>query len=216
MEPKNFVNLSFNEWIDFIFNHPVPEDRFEDSWYLEFSFDFWYSLKDHEFKLNQISYATRLFRDSNILVELFSPDQINQGFSALLSGLDYFCVNDLIRDEDIPIENRRECIISMVDVFRTGVFTTYNQMESCYMWWDYLRWFPFDDTESEVPNIMFEALAQILEFPTPYAQLSALHGLGHLEHPSKVTVIEEYLNSNPALDDDFIKYARAAQEGKVL
>ena len=216
MDPKDFVNLSFDGWIDFIFNHPVPDDRSERSWDLEYSFDFWYSLKDHDSKLMQISYASRLFKESNILVELFSPDQINQGFWVLLNGFDYFCVNDLIRDDDIPIEKRRDCILSMVEVFRTGVFTKYNEIDSCYMWWDFLRWFWFDDAESDVPNIMFEALARILELPTPYAQVSALHGLGHLDHPAKVSLIEEYLNKNLTLDDDFKKYARAAQDGKVL
>jgi hypothetical protein len=60
------------------------------------------------------------------------------------------------------------------------------------------------------------ALQEVLTLPARHCQVSALHGLGHLEHPSKGTVIEEFMRRNPSADSELREYAHAALVGKVL
>jgi hypothetical protein len=62
---------------------------------------------------------------------------------------------------------------------------------------------------------MLESLSRILKVESLDCQISALHGLGHLEHRNKRKVIEEFLNVRSNLDEKTKDYARAAIEGKV-
>jgi hypothetical protein len=63
---------------------------------------------------------------------------------------------------------------------------------------------------------MFQAMTKILESPLLACQVSALHGLGHVEHIGKRQVIEEYLQCNINLDIETREYALAALKGEIL
>jgi hypothetical protein len=101
-----------------------------------------------------------------------------------------------LRDDAIALELRLDCIAAMPTVFRE-VFVERPLDQACYMWSDMLRDFR-NESDSRIVFAMVEALQEVLAIPSRHCQVSALHGLGHLQHPSKV------------------EYAQAAIAGKVL
>ena len=80
------------------------------------------------------------------------------------------------------------------------------------MWWDCLRGFD-EDIDIKVYDWMFEALSEILKIDTFDCQMSALHGLGHIEHPEKKNLIETFLRQHPEFEEK--EYALAAIKGEV-
>jgi len=55
-----------------------------------------------------------------------------------------------------------------------------------------------------------------LLLPIRHLQMSALHGLGHLEHESKEGIIRSFLLANGEIDDEMREYARNAIAGTTL
>ena len=75
---------------------------------------------------------------------------------------------------------------------------------------------PFrDDPDPRVVASMIRALEDVLQVPAHHCQMSALHGLGHLSHPKKETIIRDFLASRN-LDDEIVQYAEKAIAGTVL
>jgi hypothetical protein len=201
----NLNKYSFGEWVKFVFDHPVADDV-QKAWYWD---DEWEWEGD---PTRVLEYSIRLFRDPEFLPNQYTPEQINQGFWFLLGATNQ--LQDWIWDENIDWRIRRECIMSMVDVFGR-LFAKNPAEDSCSMWWDLLRSFE-DSPDPKVKEAMLESLSQILRIDSLDCQVGALHGLGHLEHDGKRKVIEEYLGSHPNLDAETKEYALAAIEGRVL
>jgi hypothetical protein len=145
------------------------------------------------------------------LLEKFSPEQINQGFWFILGEIEL--LQGCLWNRKIDWKLREDCIMSMVGVFEQ-MFIQNPIEDACYMWWDLLRDFS-DDQDPKTKEAMLVALSQILKLDSIDCQVSALHGLGHLEHSGKRKVIEQFL-ATPNLDDEMRNYATAAIEGKVL
>lgn len=186
----NLNEYSFEDWIEFAFNHPVAE-KTDDSWYWQ---DEWEWNGDVE---HIIKYCIRLFRSPNFLLEKYSSEQLNQGFWYLL-GTEQLA--DWVWDKEIEWTLREDCLMSMVETF--NLMFRLNPIEDvCYMWWDLLRDFS-KDQDSKVIDTMFAALTQILEIDSINCQISALHGLGHLNHSGKKKAIEEFLKKHPNLDEE--------------
>lgn len=201
----NLNNYSFDEWIEFVFDHPVSANM-TDAWYFE---DGWEWRAEAIYSINN---CIRLFRNPNFLLVKFSPEQINQGFWFILGNIEL--LQGLIWDKNVDWKLREECILVMVRVFEQMFMQ--NPIENvCFMWWDLLRDFS-DDQDSKTKEAILTALSQILKLDSLYCQKSALHGLGHLEHDGKRKVIEQFLKTHPNLDEQTKIYAAAAIEGKVL
>lgn len=201
----NLNNYTFDEWIEFVFDHPVAEEM-EGKWYWK---DEWEWQVDVETLIN---FCIRLFRTPEFLLEKFSPEQINQGFWLILGHIEM--LQGCLWDKRIDWKLREDCILSMVSVFEK-MFVENPIEDACYMWWDLLR--DFDkDQDPKTKEAMLVSLLQILELDSPNCQMSALHGLGHLEHEGRKKAIEEFLETHPNLDGEMRGYATAAMEGKVL
>lgn len=199
---QDFDNLPFEDWLDFVFDSKWSSDKQED--YVELS-----NLggETEVFVKNCI----KLFENSAFLLDKFSPEQIEGGFFGFILSprvsLDWW-----LWDKNNTPELRRKFIFSSVNVFKQ-IFTKNSFEHSCFMWWDSLRDFG-KDKDLQTASLMFVALRQILEIDSLDCQLSALHGLGHIEHNGKKKLIEEFLRRHrkfPKKD-----YALAAIEGKVL
>jgi hypothetical protein len=117
-------------------------------------------------------------------------------------------------DDELPLDLRLDCIAAMPEIFRK-LFVGRPLEQACYIWWDMLRHFG-EGGDPRIVAAMVLALEQILPLPARHCRVSALHGLGHLEHPSKATVIETFLRTNPTIDLELRQYAEAAVVGKVL
>ena len=209
-------DMSFDEWIKFIFDHPVDTDV-HSPWYFDSQLtEFWdeWTIGEKGSLEKQLEYAIKLFEDPMFLLKEYNPEQINQGFWFLLSGVSGFGLGDLIWKTELPWSLREQCILSMVGPFQS-IFMEIPEQDSCNMWWDLLRDFQ-EKRDMRVTDAMFRALNDILQSPTLACQVSALHGLGHIEHIDKRKVIEEYLHHSENLDNETRDYAFAAIKGEVL
>ncbi len=198
----------FDEWVDLIFNHQVTDPE----WYRLQESDPGWAGDPNRF----LAYATQLFQNPNVLLDQYSAEQINQGFCYLLPehGLWRW-----IWEEAIDTALRTECVMSMFNVFEQLFNSqTYKEayFEACYMWWDYLRISEKNNPDPKVKEAILKALSKILEIDSRNCQRSALHGLGHLEHPEKEKVIEKFVLSHPDLDTELTSYAYSAMQGSVL
>jgi len=199
---QDFDNLSFEDWLDFVFDAKWLSSKYED--YVELS-DLGGDIEVF------VKNCIKLFENPSFLLDKFSAEQLEGGFFGFILNpkvsLDWW-----LWDKDSPTDLRRQFIFSSVNVFKQ-VFAENPLEHSCFMWWDSLRGFS-DDKDSQVAKWMFEALKQILEINNLDCQLSALHGLGHIEHGGKKKLIEGFLSRHPKFPEK--DYALAAIEGKVL
>jgi hypothetical protein len=196
--------FSFDEWIDFVFNHE-PAEEVSKAWYWDDDLNF------DEGKERFVKNCIELFKNPDFLLEKFTVEQLDQGFFGFILG----AVNEMnwwVWDKNEPAELRQEFIMSSINVFEK-LFTKNPLIHACFMWWDCLRNFQ-DDGDSKTAEWMFEALSQILKIDSLSCQISALHGLGHLEHEGKKRLIEDFLANNPDFPEK--RYALLAIEGKVL
>jgi hypothetical protein len=215
---KEPLHLSFEEWLRLVFDHPVSDEPdIQQAWYWRDDlipyWELWW--EDPSARERQVSFATNLFSDSASLLVEYRPDQIRQGVWLLLSGPAGFSLDDLLCDEDISLDQRRNCVFAMRNVFATGICAKFRELDICSMWWDLLRG-AFDFEQCQLNEAFFSVMVEGLSLPYWEAQESALHGLGHIDHPGKRQVIETYLSSHADIEEDRVSYARNAIEGKVL
>jgi hypothetical protein len=214
VSPK--IDISFDEWVKFVFDHPVSDDSLS-AWYWDEQLnEFWekWTFSEGRITERQLEFATTLFQDAAFLLARYSPEQINQGFWFLLSGHSSFALADFIWNTELAWNLREQCIKSMVKPFQV-IFIQIPEQDSCNMWWDLLRNFG-DNVDLNVIEAMFQTMIEILQVPSLACQVSALHGLGHIKHNGKRQVVEDYLQVNINLDKETRDYALAAIEGKIL
>jgi hypothetical protein len=71
------------------------------------------------------------------------------------------------------------------------------------------------DSESRaLLDAMFETLTAILAIPNRSSQQSALHGLGHLYHPSVPNIVQRFIDSNPTGFE--LKWLEQCRDCRVL
>jgi hypothetical protein len=216
---------SFNQFIDFMFDHKVVEmpdhesaelTKDEQPWYWQFI-----ELVYDSEKI--CGYYVRLFQDPSLLLKRFSKPQLEQGFWAM-QGSNLDCgLGNLLWVSEVPFAAREECVRSMFDLFRL-LFVTEPFDTSVHMWWDSLcydwhcgnRNRAVGGEDMKMQDVMFETLAAILDLNSLTCQGAALHGLGHLHHPATQELVQRYLQERPSLSREWKEYALAAAEFKVM
>src|SRR5438034_6061378 len=176
LEPIDTTAYTCDEWLRFAFDHPVAKEL-------------WYYSEEMHFRCNPMTvlkYYTRLFRDPVSLLSLYDDEHLEQGFWFIVGSQ----LAEWLWDDELSLELRIECITAMPTVFRE--FLSVRPLDqACYMWWDMLR--RFDDAgDLKIVEAMVAALEEILDLPARHCQISALHGLGHLQHPSKTAIIGSF------------------------
>jgi hypothetical protein len=215
--PSNIsTNPSFEDWVDLIFDNPVI-DNIKDAWYWDFEWSEYWEVWDKNSKqLTTILYAIRLFENPGFLLNHYSIQQIDDGMWFITGGP--IGLSNPIWNKRLPLRPRQRCIRSMTVLFEE-LFTKIPDSDAgaCFMWWDILReWDHQEDRDLRIKDVMFQTICGILQMPLRHLQMSALHGLGHMKHPDKKKVVEDYLARNINLDDEIREYALIATEGKVL
>jgi hypothetical protein len=201
METVDLNQATFDEWLRFVFDRPVAKPE-------------WFMNDDYGWKIDPallVQYSTQLFQNPTFLFERYSLEQIEQGFRFIP------IVGELVNavwDMDVPLSLRRKCIHSMVNLFES-VFIKNSLGDVAFMWWDSFRFFE-DEPEREMVEAILDALSKIIRMESSVCWCSALHGLGHLDHPGKVALIDDFLQLHPDVDPDTKEYALAAIEGRVL
>jgi hypothetical protein len=198
--PIDATGYDFPEWMRFAFDRPVDATP-------------WYYTEDEYFECDAptvLTYYTRLFQSPRTVLSAYNDAQIEQGLWFAVGSQ----LSDWLWSQELPMELRLDCIQAMPTMFRE--FLSDHLLETaCFMWWDMLRDFG-DDPDARIVEAMAAALEEVLQIPVRHCQMSALHGLGHVQHDSKARIIQSFLSTNPDLDAETLAYANAAIAGKVL
>jgi hypothetical protein len=210
--------IPYDEWVAFVFNHPVPNPPEDTDWYWEFSFEV--------SKPSQlVEHFTRLCNEFLKLIKQYTPAQVDRGIWCLLGArLDF---GQYLRDEQIPVEARKLCVRSMYRVFADFVSKSdVKEMETCFwMWWDILLdgFYiigdngHFEDDAREIENTVLGTLSDILQLDDPRTQKYALHGLGHLRHPKARQVVAQYIEMHGSeWSEEERKWLELCRAGTVM
>jgi len=214
MEEIDITEISFDSFVSFMFDRSIPElGRKPWYWTIEAIFD----------SALLATYYVKLFSEPRFLLEKFSKPQLEQGFWAIPSCTLNCSVLALIWMDDLDFIVRAECVRSMYYLFER-LFAIEHLETSAHMWWDALcydwecgnRSRARGGEDELMQNVMFAALARILDLDSFHCQADALHGLGHLHHPDTGKLIEQYIAAHPKLTPEMKKYALAASQFHVL
>ena len=218
-------NLSYEEWIDYVFDHAVP--FYEQAWYWDADQDWWNPRPEQA-----IEYMTRLFRHPEPLVGEFADSQIAQGLTYLVSNA---CSNHFLAllDDTVAVDQRCACISATQTLFarifdpRCAPVLSHldepgaNALNGvCYMWWDIapLGAIAKPDSPDPLHDACLAVMRETLALPNPACQENALHGLGHWAraYPEfTAAAIDAYVAANPVLRPELAHYARAARSGCI-
>jgi len=222
-EGKPRIDLSFEEWVAFVFDRPVTDSE----WYWDTSADWWEGPP-----VIQAEYLALLFESSPDTLERFSDAQLNRGLYYVASNgqSDYMFA---LVDETVDWPLRRRALRALYDLY-AGCFASRcspglshrdEQVLSplnaiCYMWFDVI---PIhaqseDRTRHEIDEVMLEVMERILTLDSEACQEGALHGLGHwqYQYPKRVqAIIDAYLARNRQIRKALRQYALNARSGCI-
>lgn len=226
MTGRPLSDLSFEEWVIFVFDHPVDDSRLE--WYWDDDADWW----DGPAALT-VEYLYRVFEDTEAVFNAYSDSQLNQGLWYLASNA---CSNHMfaLLDAGVPWIARQRCIHSFrllyEDCFAKRCTPHFSHLDEfgkgplnsvCYMWWDLLpiAGQPEDPARRELDRTILQVMESTLKLDAIACQESALHGLGHwhMQYPKQVEkIIQGYLERHRDLPEKLKSYALSALTGCVL
>lgn len=208
------TDLTFDEWVYHIFDHP-------DTWYHAIGSEYWNGPA-----ATTVAYMTRLFEDPLPPLEGFTDEELNRGFWYLVSNGGSDMMFSLM-DPSVPFPDCLRCINAISTIHeqlfvpRCTPYLSHLDEKGvaplnsiCYMWWDL----------HPLGEILNDAVLAVMErqlaIDHPALQEGALHGLGHWERhilTERVdAVIDAYLARNSNLRPELRNYALSARGGCVL
>jgi hypothetical protein len=223
---RALTTLNFEEWLDFVFDHPAGGQAPE--WYWSIEADRWAGPAGVT-----VNYFMRAFEGARHLSAAYTDEQLNQGLWYLASNA---CSEHMfaLLDTAVPWAERKRCLRSMLalyrDLFAARCAPALGHLDEqpdrplnrvCYMWWDIL---PFGPAPNEPAGRDFgqtclDVMEAALKLDAEACQESALHGLGHWQaaYPQRVTsIIAAFLQRSPHLREPLKRYAESARSGCVL
>jgi hypothetical protein len=179
-------------------------------------------------------YFIRLFQDAREVLVGKSEKQIAEGLWLIFGSHSSYWFD--IRDKDVDEGLQVQAVRSMVPLYRHYFDLTcdaqgarpaahtndFNDLDGAvYMLWDMncLEGAAMFPGEEYLVDPIFEVLETALGCRTVACQISALHGLGHLQsyHPKRVQgIIDRFLRSGQEAASWVKDYARQARKGMVL
>ncbi len=207
---------SYEDWLAFIFAHPVAAEG-EQEWYhltdLDVAFD----------PVRQVGFLGKLLWGPDVLLERFSPGQIEQGFWFMFGGVGDWWFRTLLWDPAVSWEARHECILALprlyADLFERCKLDTIPFMLPDLLADGYgyeLRHPTSDPEDRRVQEALFVAFRRMLTSDHKDTQAAALHGLHHLAHPLGPKAIRAYLRSRPRPSPELRRYADLVLAGKAM
>jgi hypothetical protein len=219
-------DLSFEAWLDFVFDHPVPVTGTE--WYWSDESDCWDGGHSRTVEL-----LTQTFLQAETALRRFSDAQLNQGFGYLVSNSCSdiaFC----LLDGRVEWSHRKACLEAIGDLFEncfaqrcSNHLAHFDEAGAnplnavCYMWWDVIpiHGNPGEPSRLETDTTILRVLEHILRVESEACQESALHGLGHWHYyyPREVEcIVDSFIGRNRQIRSQLRNYAYAARHGDVL
>jgi hypothetical protein len=220
------TNLTFEEWLIYVFDRPVNDSMPE--WYWDLDADWWRGSS-----LQIIEFVTQAFEHAGRLLQPYSDAQLDQGLWFIVSNgcSDYMFA---LLDPGVSWPARQRCVRSMHNLFAecfakrcTPHLSHLDEPGAsplnmvCYMWWDILPIGaqPNDPDHAGLDREILAVMESTLHLDSVPCQESALHGLGHWQHyyPQRVgEIIDTFLRSQKNLREELRTYAMSAASGCVL
>ena len=218
-------NLTFEEWLIYVFDHPV--EAVKNAWYWDMDRDHWVGTASQT-----VEFLTEAFERSAVVLKPYTDAQMNQGLWFLASTA---CSDHMLAllDEDVPWPRRQRCIVSMHTLYErcfarrcTPHLSHIDEPGAgplnsvCYMWWDILPFYgqPENPAQREMDKAMLDVMESTLQLDSIACRESALHGLGHWQHtyPERVgEIIDNFSMQERALPEKLRTYMRNAYVGHV-
>jgi hypothetical protein len=220
------TDLSFEDWIRYVFDHPV--DATMPEWYWQEDRVFWDAAANPTIT---VTYLTSLFANSVANLAAYTDAQINQGLWYISSNA---CSMHMfaLTDKRIPREKRIDCLEAIYTLFaelfrpRCSANLAYldertqgtpNPLDSiCYMWWDVIPM--HGRSAGDCADTAIEVMADTLQLGSDACRESALHGLGHWHYyaPERIElIIDNFLKHVKDARPELILYAQRARIGYV-
>jgi hypothetical protein len=181
-------DISFEEWVRFVFDHPVLESnglrKDPESG----------DIREWDYRANPartLSYITQLFEQPEGLIQRFSAAQVDRGLYFLVgtSGSDQLSV---LANTKLPRANRRRCIDAMVPLYKNLMAPLYQHNLghasgrlrtagasnfTCYMWWDIIPL--HGGLEEMIDDAVLNVFERVLKLRAESCLERVLHGIGH-------------------------------------
>lgn len=168
---KQLKNLSFEGWLTYVFDHPVPVDDAK-AWYWDFDRDEW-----HEDPADAIRFMTQAFENAAEVFQPYSDAQLNQGLWFIVSSS---CSNHMLAllDASMPWPAQQRCIYSIHQLYQqcfakrcSPHLSHLNEPGAnplnlvCYMWWDIMPIYghPDDPIWKEVDEDILRVMESTLQ-----------------------------------------------------
>ena len=223
---KQLKDLTFDQWLTHVFDHPVDPMKLE--WYWDPDADWWDGPAAHT-----IEFLMRTFENSRDVLQPYSDAQLNQGLWYIVSNA---CSNHMfaLTDSSVPWPARHRCVRSIHSLFEqcfaahcTPHLSHLDEPGAgplnsvCYMWWDIIpiSGQPDNPEHTEIDKEILGVLESTLHIDSIACRESALHGLGHwhLSYPKQVeAIISAFLENKSELRKDLQTYAMNAYGGCIL
>lgn len=219
-------DLSFEGWVDYVFDHPVLEPHW---WWQDPESGLFQDWDESAQPARTLSYLTELFLEPAGLIERFTRAQIDQGLNFLVSSS---CSNHMfvLLNKELPWADRRACIDAMIPLYRKLMAPVYGddlgyvgQTErptfACYMWWDVITisgGLHHCDRE-RINTAVLNVFERVLELKAESCIESVLHGLGHwhLYLPERTELIVRQFLTRGDISQPLRRYAEHAAIGAV-
>ena len=230
--PQPTPLLSYDEWVSYVFDNPVPE--FGLAWYWDH--DDWDPLSvPHAVT----GYLTTALGNIAAVAAPYSDAQVAQALEYLVNNA---CSSHMfvLLDNSVALEARLDCVRAFFAVYRdlfaprcsphlghlrTGANAGpegANPLDTiCYMWWDIfpIGGAPSDPDGDALNRAALWVMEQTLTLDSDACREGALHGLGHWMpyYPHEAThMIDAFLARTPELRPELHSYALAARGGCIL
>ena len=223
---RELEDLSFEEWLTCVFDHPVEEIK--NAWYWDLDRDWW-----EEDTAATVQYLTQAFENAGEIFKPYTDAQLNQGLWFLV---DNSCSNHMfsLMNESVPWATRQRCIRSFHQLYEqcfarrcTPHLSHIDEPGAgplnsvCYMWWDIIPLYgnPDDPARKEFDQTILQVMESTLQLESIPCRESALHGLGHWQHqyPERVgEIIDRFSMRFRDLPENLETYMKNAYVGYVL
>jgi hypothetical protein len=220
------THLAFEQWLAYVFDHPVGESGQE--WYWDLDVDWWNGPA-----ADSIQFLTRAFENAAVLFRPYNDAQLNQGLWFLASNA---CSNHMfaLMDASVPWAARQRCIRSIhllfEDCFAKRCTPHLSHIDEpgasplnlvCYMWWDIIPIGPQpnDPGRMDLDREILGVMESTLQLGSLACCESALHGLGHWKayYPQRIEgIIAAFLKGYQGIREELRTYALNAHRGCVL
>ncbi len=231
-EELDLSSLTYPAFLAYFFDRPIVGSADERYYLFRKGIDNFYAYDP----ATVASHVRDMCRDWANLTKIYSDDQLNQGLWAVFGvaiSCERFCL-----DPQVDISLRTDAIESMYIPFRDGAMhrTVEYVKDSFYsMWWDAILFNTFyeddwktgysrsrdyralTDDRKLMGDAILRTLVKILALDHQGCQWCALHGLGHLNHPSGGEIVQAYLDAHRSeLSEIDILWIEQCRDGRCM